>query len=119
MIGPPPNPEFIYKIVSRPAFEAARSAKAFPLMPIDLADGYVHFSTAAQLAETLRLYFAGQTAVVFDVQTSDLSDLRWEPSRGGQLFPHAYGEVSASAVGETAELSVSGDGSVTLPAWVR
>ena len=115
-----PNPDFIYKIVSGPAFDAARSAGVFPLMPIDLKDGYIHLSTAAQLAETLRLYFAGESnVVVFAVRSSDLDDLRWEPSRGGQLFPHAYGEVNVSAVGKPATLSVPPDGSVSLPDWVR
>jgi uncharacterized protein (DUF952 family) len=114
------TPEFIYKIVGGAAFEAARSAGAFPQMPIDQKDGFVHFSTAAQLAETLRLHFAGQgDLVVFAVRPSDLPDLRWEPSRGGQLFPHGHGALPASAVGRQVTLSVSADGDVRLPDWIR
>ena len=84
----------------------------FPRMPIDLDDGYIHFSTAAQLAETLRLYFAGQSDLaVFAVSTYALgASLRWEPSRGGQLFPHGYGDVPATLVGQTASVSVATDG---------
>ena len=121
MTGPAQHPEFIYKIASREAFDALRATGKFPGMPVDLEDGYVHFSTAAQLAETLRLHFAGQgDVVVFAVRTGALGDsLRWEPSRGGQLFPHLYGELSASAIGAHATLAVPAEGSVVLPEWVR
>lgn len=121
MTTPMRNPEFVYKITSRAVFDAARAAGEFPRMPIDLDDGYVHFSTAAQLAETLRLYFAGQgDLAVFAISTCTLgAALRWEPSRGGQLFPHAYGDVPVAAVGQTASVSVATDGSVTLPDFVR
>ena len=114
------NPDFIYKIVSRAAFEGARGAGVFPQMPIDLKDGFIHFSTAGQLRETLQLYFAGQAdVVVFAVRATDLADLRWEPSRGGQLFPHHYGELSRSVIGQTADIAVAADGSVTLPGWIK
>ena len=113
------SPEFIYKIVSRAAFEGARSAGVFPQMPIDLNDGFIHFSSAAQLRETLRLHFAGQAnLIIFAVRPADIPDLRWEPSRGGQLFPHAYGPVPAAAVGREVSLSVAADGAVDLPDWI-
>jgi uncharacterized protein (DUF952 family) len=90
-------------------------------MPIDDQDGYIHFSTAAQLAETLRLYFAGQSDLaLIAVRTADLgAGLKWEPARDGRLFPHAYGRLGASAIGQTASIAVAADGGVTLPAWVR
>ena len=115
------DPEFIYKITSRAAFDAASAAGAFPRMPIDLKDGYIHFSTAAQLSETLRLHFAGQgDLVVFAVRAAGLgTGLRWEPSRGGQLFPHHYGELSRSVIGQTADIAVAADGSVRLPGWIK
>ncbi|HVY50260.1 MAG TPA: DUF952 domain-containing protein [Devosia sp.] len=117
----PDVPEFVYKIVSRAAFEAASNAGQFPVMPIDLKDGFVHFSTAAQLAETLRLHFAGQSdLMVFAVAAASLGPrLRWEPSRGGQLFPHGYGILPAALVGRHAAVSVGADGSVSLPDFVR
>ena len=114
-------PDFVYKIVTRPVFDAAAAAGAFPRMPIDLKDGYIHFSTAAQLGETLRLHFGGQgDLVVFAVRPGDMgTGLRWEPSRGGQLFPHHYGELSRSAIGRSVDISVAADGTVTLPDWIR
>ncbi len=115
------DPDIIYKVVTRPTFDAAASAGEFPRAPIDLKDDYIHFSTATQLAETLRLHFAGQSdLVVFAVRTADLGQgLRWEPSRGGQLFPHHYGALARTAIGQTAGVSVAADGSVTLPGWIR
>lgn len=114
------TPEFIYKIVTRSAFEAARSAGVFPRMPIDGKDGFVHFSTAPQLGETLRLHFKGQSdLVVFAVRSADQADLRWEASRGGQLFPHGYGRLPPAAVGRQVVVSVPADGSVSLPDWIR
>ena len=121
MVTPMPNPEFIYKIASRPVFEASAATGRFAGMPIDLKDGYVHFSTAAQLAETLRLHFAGQSdLIVFSVSCFDLgAGLRWEPSRGGQLFPHLYGELPMSAVVDQAVVAVAADGRVQLPEFVQ
>ena len=121
MTTPMRNPDFVYKIVSREVFDAARRAGEFPRMPIDLQDGYIHLSTATQLAETLKLHFAGQSDLtIFGVRCADLgAGLRWEPSRGGVLFPHHYGDPGASAIGQTATVSVSQDGGVVLPDWVR
>jgi uncharacterized protein (DUF952 family) len=121
MVTPMQNPDFIYKIASRALFDASLAAGRFTGMPIDAEDGYIHFSTAAQLGETLRLHFAGQAdLIVFAVRSYDLgAGLRWEPSRGGQLFPHLYGELPMSAVTERATVAVASDGSVTLPEWVR
>jgi uncharacterized protein (DUF952 family) len=117
---PASNPDFVYKIVSRAAFEAARGAGAFPVMPLDLKDGFVHFSTAAQLAQTLKLHFAGQSdLVIFAVSTAALGEaLRWEAARGGELFPHGYGELSPALVGQSATVSVGADGTVELPGFV-
>jgi uncharacterized protein (DUF952 family) len=121
MVTPMRNPDFVYKIASHEAYRVFAKTGVFPGMPIDITDGYVHFSTAAQLAETLRLHFAGQgNLVVFAVRTHDLgAGLRWEPSRGGQLFPHLYGDLPISAVGEHATVSVDADGNVKLPEWVQ
>lgn len=115
------HPTHIYKVTSRAVFEASRAAGRFLGMPVDHADGYLHFSTADQLRETLRLYFAGEAdLVLFAVARSSFSEaLRWEPSRGGQLFPHLFGELPMSLVGNTATIEVAADGSVTLPEWVQ
>ena len=119
MTTPMPNPGFIYKICTAETFAAAGSAGIFTGMPIDDRDGYIHFSTASQLADTLRLHFAGQGVVVFGVRSADVAaNLRWEPSRGGQLFPHLYGGFPVSIIAWHALVEVNQDGSVNLPAEV-
>ena len=121
MVTPMRNPDFVYKIAARPAAEAAAAEGKFPRMPIDDKDGYIHFSTAEQLAETLRLHFAGQgNLVLLAVRPIEMgAGLRWEPSRGGQLFPHLYADLHIGALGQYATISVADDGSVTLPEWVQ
>ncbi len=117
-----PSPEFIYKIATEAAYVPARATASFAGMPIDAADGYMHFSTAEQLGETLRLHFKGQTdLVILAVRTDDLGDdLVWEASRGGALFPHLYHRpLPLSAVAWEAPVSVAEDGSCTLPEAVR
>ncbi len=114
--------DLVYKIATEAAFAPARGSTSFSGMPIDAADGYMHFSTAAQLGETLRLHFAGQDdLVLLAVRSADLGDrLVWEPSRGGALFPHLYGgPLPLSAVAWEAPLSVAADGSCALPEAVR
>lgn len=116
------TPEFIYKIATEDAFGSARGTPHFAGMPIDASDGYMHFSTASQLAETLRLHFAGQSdLVLLAIPAAGLGDgLVWEPSRGGQLFPHFYGgPLPTTAIAWEAQLSVAADGSCALPEAVR
>ncbi|MET3926760.1 DUF952 domain-containing protein [Devosia sp. 2618] len=116
------TPELIYKIATETAFAPSRHAPSFAGMPIDAKDGYIHFSTAEQLTETLRLHFAGQSdLVLLAVRSADLvDDLVWEPSRGGALFPHFYGgDLPTATIAWEAPLSVAADGSCTLPEGVR
>lgn len=88
----------IYKILPRAEWRAAQAAGTFTGSGIDLRDGYIHFSTAAQARETARLHFHGKPdLVVLEVDAAGL-DLVWEPSRGGALFPHLYAPLPASAV---------------------
>ena len=82
----------IYKIASGDEWRAAQASGRFEGAPIDIADGYIHFSTAEQARETAAKHFAGRDGLVLvalDAQTLGEA-LRWEPSRGGQLFPHLY-----------------------------
>lgn len=84
----------VYKIVSRAAWAAAQVAGTFAGAEIDLKDGYIHLSTATQAGETARRHFAGvEGLVLVAFQAEDLQGLRWEPSRGGDFFPHVYGEL--------------------------
>lgn len=115
------EPDSIYKVLATSLAAAARAEGVLHGAPVDLDDGFIHFSTAAQLRETLRLHFAGQGDLeLLCVRTSAVAgDLRWEPSRGGQLFPHLYAPLPMSAVGRSAPIAVAADGSVELPDWVR
>ena len=85
----------IYKIFRRAEWEALRTAGETRGAPVDLADGYIHLSTAAQVVETAAKHFAAESDLVLvAVDGTRLGDaLRWEPSRGGQLFPHLYGPL--------------------------
>lgn len=116
------TPELIFKITTAAAFAPARESRRFIGMPIDAQDGYMHFSTASQLLETLRLHFAGQSGLLLlAVKTADFGDnLVWEPSRGGELFPHLYGgPLDTAAILWEEPISVAADGSCTLPPGVR
>lgn len=85
----------VYKILPRSEWDAAVAQGRFDGSPVDLKDGYIHFSTAAQTDETAARHFRGQDGlVVAAFEADDLGPaLRWESSRGGQLFPHLYGPL--------------------------
>ena len=102
----------IYKILPRAEWRAAQAAGAFAGSAVDLADGYIHFSTGAQAAETARRHFAGQAdLVVLEIEADDLGEaLKWEPSRGGDLFPHLYGALAVDAVLTVTEAPLASDG---------
>jgi uncharacterized protein (DUF952 family) len=108
----------IYKILPRAAWTAAHEAGRFEGSPLDIAEGFIHFSTAAQAQETARRHFAGQAdLVVLEVEADDLGEaLRWEPSRGGDLFPHLYGALAAADVRYVTEAPLDGDGAPVLGA---
>ncbi|PZR01101.1 MAG: DUF952 domain-containing protein [Cereibacter sphaeroides] len=82
----------IYKIFRRPEWDAFRAAGTTEGAPIDLADGYIHISTAAQVAETAEKHFTTESDLVLVALDADKLGpaLKWEPSRGGALFPHLY-----------------------------
>lgn len=84
---------------------------------IDLADGYIHFSTAAQAKETAARYFAGQADLLLvAVDSNVLGDgLKFEPSRGGDLFPHLYGLLSTTSVLWAKPLPLGKDGAHQFP----
>lgn len=102
----------IYKIATRAQWEAARVTGRFHGAPIDLADGYLHFSTATQVAETLAKHFAGQQDLLLIAVDADGlgADLRWEISRGGALFPHLYAPLSVAAAVRVDELQLDAAG---------
>ena len=102
----------IYKILPRAEWAAAQAAGRFEGSAVDRQDGYIHFSTAAQAQETARRYFAGQAGlVVLEVEGDELGvALRWEPSRGGDLFPHLYEALPAERVLRVLEAPLDSDG---------
>ena len=101
-----------YKLVDADAWAEARAAGVFEGSAVDHADGYIHMSTAAQLVETARRHYAGRSGLrLLTVETTGLGEaLRWEASRGGELFPHLYGPLPLAAVTAERGLSVREDG---------
>ena len=115
------NPELIYKIATAEAYAAAQASGTFTGMPVDIADGYIHFSTAEQVGQTLSLHFRGLSdLMLIAVRTADIgTELVWETSRGGQLFPHLYAPFPMGAVEWAEAVHVEADGRCDLPAAVR
>lgn len=112
-----PASDIVYKIAPAPLWREAEAAGAFRGAPVDLADGFIHFSTAGQARETAAKHFAGQgDLVIVAVDAAALGDaLRWEPSRGGALFPHLYGPLPLDAVRGVSPLPLGADGVHTFP----
>ncbi|WP_033919879.1 DUF952 domain-containing protein [Sphingomonas sp. 37zxx] len=110
------TPITAYKVLTGEQM-AALEADSFAGAPVDIADGYIHLSTQAQLTETVEKHFAGQTDLhVAAVDLAALGDsVRWEESRGGALFPHIYGRLPLEAVVAYGPLERLGDGTVRLP----
>lgn len=109
----------IYKICSKDEWVTASAQGSYGGSADDARDGFIHFSTLGQLSETLRRHYAGKPDLVaLVVCTSALgdSDLRWEPSRGGDLFPHLYGALPVSAVQQVISLIDGADGIPCMPA---
>jgi uncharacterized protein (DUF952 family) len=107
----------IYKICPRDLWREAERDGAFRGAPVDRADGYIHFSTAAQVHETAAKHFAGQADLLLvAVEAEALGPaLKWEPSRGGALFPHLYGALALDAVRRVEELPLGRDGHLFPP----
>ena len=90
----------IYKILRRPEWDAFRTAGETAGAPVDLADGFIHFSTAGQVVETAAKWFAADSDLVLVAFDADALGpaLKWEASRGGALFPHLYRKLRLSEV---------------------
>lgn len=102
----------IYKIIDGPSWRAAEEAGCFYGAPVDLADGYIHFSDRSTLRETAARHFAGRSDLVLvTVEAAALGPaLRWEASRGGALFPHLYAPLDPSHVVDVDPLPLGPDG---------
>jgi uncharacterized protein (DUF952 family) len=108
----------IYKICPEALWHEAEREGVFRGALIDLTDGFIHFSTGSQLAETARKHFAGQDGLLLIAVNSDSLGpaLAWEPSRGrSELFPHLYGELPVTAVERVMPLPLGEGGLHVLP----
>lgn len=107
----------LYRLVGEAEWEAARAAGVFAGSEHDRRDGFIHFSTAAQAAETAAKHYAGRTdLLLLSVDPAALTaPLKWEPSRGGALFPHLYGALPVSAVTRAERLPLGPDGAFVFP----
>jgi len=107
----------VFKIVPREMWQAAVGAGVFKGAPVDLADGFIHFSSAGQVRETAAKHFAGQADLLiaaFDGAAFGEA-MKWEPSRGGALFPHLYGDLDPASALWVKELPLSPDGAHVFP----
>jgi len=102
----------IYKITSESLWASAQAAGVFEGAPVDLADGFIHFSTADQVQETADKHFTGQTDLLLAAFDADAlgEALRWETSRGGQLFPHLFAPLPTSAAAWVRPIPLGADG---------
>jgi uncharacterized protein (DUF952 family) len=110
----------VYKICSSTALIEARRSRCFEGSADDARDGFIHLSAGRQVARTLAKYFSGQPDLMLLALDPDRlgASLRWEPSRGGELFPHLYGPLHLDHVISAAALPLQEDGSHRLPAGI-
>lgn len=107
----------IYKIAPRALWREAEKQGRFDGAPVDLADGFIHFSTAGQVEETAARHFAAQhDLLLVAIDAAKLGPaLKYEPSRGGALFPHLYGPFPLDAVAWVRPLPLGADGAHVFP----
>ena len=111
-------PTLIYHMCREEEWRAALAVGRYDGSDQDAADGFIHFSTAAQIRESAARHRAGQRGLVLlSVDPARLgADLRWEAARGGQLFPHLYGALPSTAVARVDKLPLRSDGRHIFPA---
>lgn len=109
--------QLIYHMCKRAEWDAALARGRYAGSSQDRADGFIHFSTAAQVAVSAAKHRAGQEGLVLlAVAAAMLGDaLRWEASRGGALFPHLYGGLPVAAVRRVHDLPLGHDGVHVFP----
>ncbi len=125
----PAHHQWVYKIATRAQMVVLRDAAGAPDgigavshwdgAPVDLADGFIHFSTGDQLAGTLSRHFQDVDEVwVLGIRVTDLpaGQLVWETSRGGDLFPHLYGKMGLHQVSQVHHLTRAATGAFVVPA---
>jgi uncharacterized protein (DUF952 family) len=110
--------QIIYKITPQASWREAEANGRFTGAPIDIADGFIHFSTAAQVRETAAKHFSGESDLLLvAIDSESLGDaLKYEVSRGGALFPHLYGVLDPRAALWARPLPLGADGTHRFPA---
>ena len=111
-----------YKLIDRAEWREAAAVGAYLGSEVDRADGFIHLSDAGQVAGTARRHYAGrQNLLLLAVDLDAVADVRWEPSRGGALFPHIHGSLPVAAVRSERPLSVDAEGLLRFedggPGW--
>lgn len=108
----------IYKILQPSEWEAMQAQGHLTGAPVDIADGYIHFSTARQVRETAARHFSQARELILLVVDAEAlgGSLKWEPSRGGDLFPHLYAILPLAQVRAVHPLCLGGDGVHQFPA---
>jgi uncharacterized protein (DUF952 family) len=109
--------QLIYKILSAAEWREAERAGVFKGAGIDINDGFIHFSTAEQAAETAAKHFSGQAGLVLVAVDAEKcgAALKWEVSRGGQLFPHLYASLPTRDAAWAKPLLLGPDGKHVFP----
>lgn len=109
--------KYIFKVASSAEWEAARAAGTWAGAAVDLADGFIHFSSASQVRETVTRHFAGQRdLLLIRFKAADFGEsLKWEPSRGGDLFPHLYAPLDPALAEGVWALPLGEDGTHLFP----
>ena len=110
-----PTDRFIYKVCASGLWEDAKQVGKFIGAEIDLEDGYIHFSTASQLHDTLVRHFAGRDGLVLLKIEINQLDIFWETARNGDLFPHLYDHLPLRSVVAEHHLILSADGDHIVP----
>ena len=107
----------IYKICPAELWRAAVAQRVFHGSPVDREDGFIHFSTVGQVAETAAKYFAGQSHLILAAFEDGAlgANLRYEPARGGQLFPHLHGPLDPDLALWAKPLPLGADGRHVFP----
>ena len=107
---------FVYKILAKPIWDAAIAKGVFAGATIDLTDGFIHLSTAAQAPQTASLFFkTGDDLLLIGFDDKTLKGLKYEPSRGGDMFPHVYGTIDTTLAVSAVHLQRQDDGSLRFP----
>jgi len=111
------QPRLVYRLCHRDDWRAAEQAGVFAGGADDVRDGFIHLSSAAQVEESARRHYAGvRPLMLLAVDGARVSgDLRWEPSRGGALFPHLYGTIPLEALVSALPLSEDREGNPMFP----